>query len=108
MSHRVTTQTEIKDKEIAINALQLAKMSYEDSGDNLRITSGDLRNAVIDLNTGLISGDTDYRHNPEKLGALRQFYGEAKYRAECLKTGISITGRELDKEGNIVLMCRMM
>jgi len=107
MSRRVTTKTEIKDKALAIDALKLAGMSYRDEGASLLITSGACANARISLATGEISGDSDFAHNAETLGALRQFYGEAKYRLEAQRQGITITSRSIERNGDIVLMCRM-
>jgi hypothetical protein len=108
MSRRVTTKTEIKDKALAIDALKLAGMSYRDEGDSLLITSGAIANARINLTTGEVSGDSDYRgHSAEGLGALRQYYGEAKYTWEAQRRGITITNRSVERNGDIVLMCRM-
>lgn len=107
MSRRVTTKTEIKDRDLAIQALKGAGMTYREQGKTLFITSGRMANASIDLTTGEVTGDSDYGHNSGTLGGLRQSYGEAKYRAECLKQGISITSRHVEKNGDVVLMCRM-
>jgi hypothetical protein len=107
MSHRVTTQTEIKDKNFAVQALKSAGLSYREVGEQIHITSGRLANATLDLRSGLISGDTDHGHSSETLGMLRQHYSEAKYRAECQKQGISVESRTVNKEGHIVLMCSM-
>lgn len=104
MSHRVTTQTEIKDRDLAIQALKKAGLGYSEVGSNIQITSGRMANATINLDTGLISGDTDYGHNSETLGMLRQAYGEAKYVRECNKQGVMIEGRNVEKNGDIVLM----
>jgi hypothetical protein len=104
MSHRVTTQTEIKDRALAIQALKSAGLSYNEVGSTIQITSGRMASASIDLNTGLISGDTDYGHNQDSLGMLRQYYGEAKYRLECNKQGVMIESRAVEKNGDIVLM----
>jgi hypothetical protein len=105
MSHRVTTQTEIKDKELAKAALQQAGYSFDERGNTLTVTSGDLRNASIDLTTGVITGDTDYRHSESRFGALRQFYSEQKYKKELARNGGYVESRMTDKEGNIILMC---
>lgn len=107
MSHRVTVQTEIKDKALAISALKAGNISYREQGDMLHLTSGGFDGATINLRTGDISGDTDYGHQAGKLGLLRQNYSEAKYRAEAIKQGISITSKSVNKDGDIVLMCRM-
>jgi hypothetical protein len=108
MSHRVTTETEIKDKVTLTAACKTANISFVDQGhDSIRFTSGGLTNAVLDLKTGRITGDSDYGHTRDGLGALRQHYGEAKYKAECARQGIQIESRTVDREGNIVLMCSM-
>jgi uncharacterized protein (DUF1499 family) len=108
MSHRVTTQTDMKNKDYVVQACKSAGISYVEAGkDLIRFTSGGVQNAVLNLRTGEISGDTDYGHTRDKLGALRQAYGEAAYRAECLKQGITVEDRQVDREGNVVLMWSM-
>lgn len=107
MSHRVTTETEIKDKVLLAQACKTAGITFTEAGEQVRFTSGKLQNASLDLRTGRITGDSDYGHTHEGLGVLRQCYGEAKYKAECARQGISIESRTLDREGNIVLMCSM-
>lgn len=108
MSHRVTTQTEIKDKEIAKKALTAAKIDFRESGDFiLNIMSGPMSGSHIDLRSGEVVGDTDV-HNQDTLGMLRQVYGEQKYRSECMKQGVMIESRRVDaKTGDIILMCAM-
>lgn len=107
MSHRVTTQTEIKDKNIAKKALTAANMDFRESGSVLNITSGPLSGAYIDLTSGEVVGDTD-THNKDTLGMLRQVYGEEKYRSECVKQGVMIESRRVDAQtGDILLMCAL-
>lgn len=109
MSRRVTTQTEIKDKGLAIQALKQAGLSFREVGETqINITSGRLAHATIDLRSGEISGDSDHGHSRESLGLLRQYYAEAKYKAECAKQGITIDSRTVSKNGDIVLMCTAM
>lgn len=108
MSHRVTTDTEIKDKTLAIQVLNQAGIQFQDQGNSLTILSGPMRNATLNLTTGRVSGDTDHGHNEKVLGALRQSYGEAKYRSECHRQGIQIESRTVDREGNVILMCAML
>lgn len=108
MSHRVTTQTEIKDKACAIKALQKAGWAFQESGSRLTVTSGPMRNATLDLTTGQVSGDTDYGHSrgDDSLGALKMYYAEQKYVQECHKQGITILERGVDaKSGEILLRC---
>jgi len=103
MSRRVTTNTEIKDKDLAIAALKQAGVMHDVSGNTIRMSSGFMAGATLDLTTGVISGDSDYG-NSENFGLLRQFYGEAQFKAECLKTGIVIDERLNDNEANTVLL----
>jgi hypothetical protein len=107
MSHRVTVQTDMKDRSIALNALKAAGIDYRESGNSITLLSGQYNNATLNLATGQITGDTDWGHDSSKLGLLRQHYGEAKYRAEAVKQGIEITSRSVNKDGDVVLMCRM-
>jgi hypothetical protein len=107
MSRRVTTKTEIKDKDLAVQAMKAAGLQYQDQGESLYITSGSMRGATLDLRSGSVSGDSDYGHTTEGLGALSLHYGEAKYRRECLKQGISIESRTILKNGEIELICNM-
>ncbi len=107
MSHRVTTETEMKDREILKSACKQQGVSYSEQGNNIRFTSGPLANATLDLSTGRVSGDTDYGHSRQTMGALKQAYGEAKYTFECVKQGIQIESREVQKDGKIVLICAM-
>lgn len=109
MSKRITTKTDIKDKGFAVAALKNAGLAYEEMGSTmLRITSGDLANATIDLTTGIISGDTDFRgHSKETLGSLRKWYSEVKFRHEASREGVQIKKREIMKDGSIKLHCRM-
>lgn len=105
MSHRVTTETEVKDKQLAIAALNQANYTFKDEGTTLRVTSGPLRNSTIDLKTGRITGDTDYGHKDslDSLGALKQAYGEAKYRKAVAQEGGSIVSRSVDVNGDVLL-----
>jgi len=108
MSHRVTTETEIKDKALLAQACKTANVSFSEMGnETIRFTSGPLSNAVLDLKSGRITGDTDYGHTKSGLDTLKQHYGEAKYKNECSRQGIQIESRSVDHEGNIVLMCSM-
>lgn len=106
MSHRVTVQTEIKDRALAIDALKAAGIQYREQGDFLYLTSGGYENSTLNLKTGQIQGDTDYGHNAGKLGVLRQHYAEAQFKQEAFRQGISIQSRTTDKDGNVVLHCR--
>jgi hypothetical protein len=108
MSHRVTTETEIKDKALLTQACKTAGVTFAEMGqESIRFTSGPLSNAVLDLRSGRITGDSDYGHTTSGLSILKQHYGEAKYKNECARQGIQIESRNVDHEGNIILMCSM-
>jgi hypothetical protein len=105
MSRRVTTETEIRDRALALQAIKTAGLSYSESGSRIQFTSGALKNAILDLITGVISGDSDYGHSAEKLSELKMFYGEAKYRLECVRNGIMVESRSINKGGEIEMIC---
>lgn len=107
MSHRVTTETEIKDKALLTQACKTANITFSEHGETIRFTSGSMSGATLDLKSGRITGDSDYGHTHDGLGVLKQAYGEAKYKNECSRQGIQIESRTVDREGNIVLMCSM-
>jgi hypothetical protein len=107
MSKRIQHKTDMTNKEFAVAAITSAGLSYEEMGSNtLRITSGNLVNATLDLTTGTISGDSDFGHRKETLGSLRQAYTEAKYRHEAAREGVQIKQR-LKRGEDVVLLCRM-
>lgn len=105
MSHKITTKTDIKDKKLAETALKAAGWGYDVSGRTIRVTSGPMRNASINLQTGEVVGDTDY-HGQNELGALRQHYSLAMVKQQCIKQGATIESERVDaKTGDIVLVC---
>lgn len=108
MSHRVTTQTEIKDKALAIQALKHANMAFQEYNNTLTVSSGPMAGASIDLSTGQVTGDTDrgHKNNDDSLGLLKRYYAEAKIRQECAIQGITIEDRIVEKDGRIRLVCQ--
>lgn len=108
MSHRVTTQTQIKDRALAISALKASGMAYSENGTILTITGGPIAGAAIDLSTGTVSGDTDrgHRDNNNSLGLLKRHYAEAKIRQELQLQGVTIEDRVVEKNGAIRLRCQ--
>lgn len=108
MSRRVTTQTEVKDRSLALQALKQAGMSYEEMGDTISITSGPISGATIDLRSGIVTGSADVGHSRgnDGLGLIKRFYAEAKIRQECALQGISIQERIVEKDGRIRLRCQ--
>lgn len=107
MSHRVTTKSEMKDRSVVEAACRDAGIAYSVSGNSVSFTSGPLRGSYLDLTTGDIRGDSDYRHTPEILGALRQGYSEAKVKMELSKQGGYVEERNVDSQGRVVLLCHV-
>jgi hypothetical protein len=110
MSYRITKQTQITDEKLAAEALRLAGMSFTKQGNSLRITSGRLSGAHIDLKTGMVTGDSDFGgHSEQAFGLLRQYYGEAMCRDVALKQGVTVGERQIERidgEECVVLYCR--
>src|SRR5512142_484544 len=104
MSHRVTYKTQITNATSAQAALRQLGWKFSLSGDTLNIQSGPLNRASVNLKTGLISGDTDW-HKDENCNAFRQAYTEAEFKRHAVNMGITIESREVETNGNIVLMC---
>jgi len=104
MSHKITTQTQITNKKLAVQAIKTAGMSFTENGDRIRITSGLMRGAEINLSTGRITGDTDI-HSQKELGALRKYYSEAQIRERCMLEGHTVESRQEQKDGTIRLVC---
>lgn len=110
MSKRITTKTDMTNKEFAITALKASGLRYEEVGSTtLRITSGDLNNATLDLTTGNISGDSDFGHRKGQLGTLARDYMEAQARSVAARKGVQIKQRLVnEKTGRVTLKCRMV
>lgn len=107
MSRRIETRTEITDKDLAIQALEQAGIAFTVNGDYINLQSGNLKDARINLRNGSVTGDSDYGHNEAKFGVLRQYYSEAKVRDAFLKEGVTVDGREVNDDGEVVLTWSM-
>lgn len=108
MSHRVTVETNMTDRVLALKTLDAENIQYRETGDRVSLLSGDFAGSELNLTTGkLVSGDVDYHKvDQSKMGLLRQAYAEQKYRAEAFKEGVSIESRTVDKDGVVRLKCR--
>lgn len=106
MSHRVTTQTDIKDKALALEALKASGAAFTDRGQTIDITSGPMKGANIDLRTGAIGGswDVGLRQSDDSIGFIKRFYAEAKIKQECHLRGVIIEDRKMNKDGTIELI----
>jgi hypothetical protein len=107
MSRKITNKLNITDADLAKDCLHLAGLDFQEHGKTLLITSGELHHARLDLETGIISGDSDHGHSAAKFGMLRQYYAEAQLRQEYAKNGTTVDERQSDLDGNIVLMWHM-
>lgn len=109
MSHRITTQTQIKDRDVAVATLKTAGYLYEERGSVLRITSGQLKGVYINLQTGLVTGDSDPGyggHKKEDMNLLKGLYAEQKLLKEFANEGIQIQSRE-ETMDEIILHARV-
>ncbi len=104
MAHQVTTETELTDASLLASALRAASIAFRIEKRKVVMTQGEAT-ATLDLRTGRVTGDVEVMDR--RLGIVKQLYGEAKYRAECERQGITIEARTVDKDGSIVLMCSM-
>jgi hypothetical protein len=103
MSHRITTQTSINDKEVAIAALKSKGWSYDFSGNTLHITSGPMSSARIDLATGVVEADSDHVRR-EALTSLNQAYGVALCEKQAVDQGGYVESTETLDNGDIRLI----
>lgn len=89
MSHRVTIKSAITNGPAAKAALNSKGWTFLEQGDSLRITSGPMNRATINLKNGEVVGDTDYHQasSTDSLGALNQAYTH-----ELLKLDIANQG----------------
>lgn len=103
MSHRVTTKTEITDRELALSALKSAGVTFRDLGNNKFTITASGVTADLNLATGEIGGDADHlRSGP--FDTLKQHYAEQKYVWELRRQGHTVESRQVDAQGNIVIM----
>lgn len=106
MSHKIDIKTTITQKEPAKKALQKKGWNFQELGNSLRINSGPMSGATINLNDGSIIGDTDW-HDRNKLGALNQGYAEALVEDDIMRQGGDILERQVMKDGTIKIRASM-
>lgn len=113
MSHRLTVETKITDREAATDALRANKITFRENGPVITLQTQPYNGTTIDLRTGVVeSGDVDFARNSDgsrvshaQIGILRQWYAEAKYRLESAKEGVTILDRtEIMEEGQKVVL----
>lgn len=102
MSKRVTTQTEITDLSICMDAFKSTGAKFNKRTDDTYEVRMGHSVGVLDLRTGQIEGD-DMSFHKADFDVLKQHYAEQKYMWELRKRGASIHQREVDKEGNIII-----
>jgi hypothetical protein len=102
MSHRVTTETKITDRETAITAFKKANVFFTENKGSFDIKCG-RTNGVLDLATGKITGDSDH-WNAKDFDGLKQAYAVEVYVNELRRQGASVQNTTVDTEGNIVIV----
>lgn len=105
MSHRVTNRTKIRNRDLAVQAMQTAGFAYSEISDGVfHITGGKMNGATLDTSTGIISSDSGY-HGRADLNALNQPYAELLARKEAMVRGIQVESKQVLADGRIRLMC---
>jgi hypothetical protein len=98
MSKRTEVKTTMTDKRFVIEAFKREGLQYEEMSDTvLRITSGTLEHATLDLTTGILTGDSDYGHRPSSIGKLNRHYSEALARFRAMRNGAQIQSCKEEK-----------
>jgi len=107
MSRRVTFRSELKDRDLAVQALQALKYNFDEAGNStLLITSGPMSRATINFKTGEVEGDSDF-HTKGELGGLRQAYSEAEFRRITQRQGATIESRTVNGKNEVEMLVRM-
>ena len=103
MSKRVTTQTEIKDREIAMSAFKSAGISFTESGSGVFSIQTGRSHGTLDLRSGTISGD-DMSFRQSDFDSLKQHYAKEKTLKELLRAGASVQSQTTESNGDIVIV----
>lgn len=103
MSKRVTTDTEIKDRSIALDAFKSCGLHFQETSPTTFEIRAGRSVGMLDLRTGQIVGD-DMSFQKKDFEALKQHYAEEKYVWELRQQGATIHSREVNEQGDIVLM----
>jgi len=107
MSHKITTKTQITQQGAAEAALKEKAWDYSvNDGTQIRIQSGPLGGATLNLLTGEISGDTDY-HTKDNLRALNQDYAKHMVMQDVLGRGGMIESVEQQQDGRIRVLAEI-
>lgn len=114
MSQRVFTETEIKDVNALREAAKEIGVPITESGDRVAFggkwagpTVGGIQyGSGIDVKSGELYYDREF-FTPETFNPLKQAYAVAKYQIECMRQGVQIESKEVDTQGNVVLMCSL-
>lgn len=103
MSKRVTTETEIKDRSIAMDAFRAANVqAREITADTFEVRAG-RSVGTLNLRTGQIVGD-DMSFTAKDFEPLKQHYAERKYLWELTQRGASVHSRNVEQNGDIVIV----
>lgn len=114
MSQRVYTETEFRDADVLREAAKSIDLPLKENGDKIEFggkLAGSNVNGVqygsgVDIKTGQLHYD-DMFFKPEMFNPLKQAYTEKKHAVECMRQGVQIESREVDANGNIVLLCSL-
>jgi hypothetical protein len=103
MSKRVTTESTITDRSIAVQAFASCGAHVrEHSKTKYEITVG-RSTGILDLTTGQIEGD-DMSFHDSDFDTLKQHYAEKSYLWTLQQKGASIHSRNVTSEGDIEII----
>jgi hypothetical protein len=109
MSHRVTVQTEIKNKALAVAAMKKLGWTHVDEGSRLKVTGGPAFttyvSTYVDLQTGAVEGDTMRSH---ELNRIKQAYSLETAIHNIKRRGDLINKQENRAGGVVRLYCTQL
>jgi len=102
MSRRVTTQTQITDRELAIDAFKAAGANYRETTPGTFSLTVGRSGGTLNLKTGTIEGDSD-NFSDKDFDSLRQNYAHQKLLWELRRQGGTVDSSAVDRQGRIVV-----
>lgn len=106
MSHKVTFKSTITDDAILRRMFTRLNIPHKVTGTSYRVSGSRFDGATIDPSKGTVTGDSDWV-TKDTIQQLNQAYSEEEVLAKIELQGASIESREVDRNGSIILMCRM-
>lgn len=105
MSRRIEFTTNLTNADLLVKAFKRLGYKYSNKGP---IYSIDLPRGFADINTvtGKVSGDEDFLKKTT-LQKVYQAYSEEEVLEKIYLQGATVESREVDKQGNVIILCRL-